>query len=266
MRNYKSDLEAQLKEIDELISKIDINATKQKDLSNCGIAISKSNGQDQYYWVDRLTGRRKYAKKSDKEKLKRIAQRDYEMLVKKKFVCIRDAISEFIKNYDIEEAEKVYLGIADARKKLVTPIIEPKAMSVGRWKSVVYEPMGFDEGIGGFYSNAGIRVRSKSELIIANMLEREGIPYRYEYPIVLKSVGTVRPDFTCLNVRTGQEFIWEHFGMMDNIAYANKNVSKINAYEHNGYYSGKNMIMTFETSQHAISSYKVKAMIEQYLV
>ena len=117
-----------------------------------------------------------------------------------------------------------------------------------------------------FFSNDGIRVRSKSELIIANMLEQNGIPYRYEYPLMLKDMGTVRPDFTCLNIRTRKEYIWEHFGMMDNIAYANKNIVKIESYEQSGYYLGKNMIMTFETSQHAISSNIIKAMIEEYLV
>ena len=54
--------------------------------------------------------------------------------------------------------------------------------------------------------------------------------------------------------------------MMDNIAYANKNIVKIGAYEQSGYFLGKNMIMTFETSQHAISSNIIKAMIEEYLV
>ena len=266
MQNYKSNLEEQLKEIDGLILKIDKRASKLKDLSNCGIAISRSNGNDQYYWVDRVTKKRKYAKNDEKENLKKVAQRDYEMLVKNKLVHMRNEISEFIKHYDIEGVEKVYLGIADARKKLVTPIIEPKEIFVERWRNVSYEPMEYDESKGEFYSHSGIRVRSKSELIIANMLEREAVPYHYEYPIMLNGVGTVRPDFTCLNVRTGQEFIWEHFGMMDNIAYANKNISKINAYEQNGYYPGKNMIMTFETSQHAVSSYIIKTMIENYLI
>ena len=51
-----------------------------------------------------------------------------------------------------------------------------------------------------FYSNSGVRVRSKSELIIANMLEKYGIPYRYEYPLLLNGNDLVRPDFLCLNI------------------------------------------------------------------
>ena len=117
----------------------------------------------------------------------------------------------------------------------------------------------------GFYTECGIRVRSKSELLIANMLEQKGIPYRYEFPLYLKKTGNVRPDFLCLNIRTRKEFIWEHFGMMDNIAYANKNISKVQNYEQNGFFPGKNFIMTFETSQCPISSKVIRMTINEYL-
>ena len=54
--------------------------------------------------------------------------------------------------------------------------------------------------------------------------------------------------------------------MMDNIAYANKNVNKILRYELNGFHAGENMIMTFETSQVALTSNLVKMKIQQYLL
>ena len=266
MQDYKEKLEKQIQEIDALITQIDKNALRVKSLSNCGIAISKSNGKDQYYWVDKLTQKRKYARIEEMGKLKKVAQLDYEMLLKKKLVKTRNDILEFLKHYDIKSLENVYMGMADARKKLVTPIIEPLEIYVENWKKEIYEPMEINESVTEFFSNNGIRVRSKSELIIANMLEQNGIPYRYEYPLMLKGMGTVRPDFTCLNIRTRKEYIWEHLGMMDNIAYANKNIVKIEAYEQSGYFLGKNMIMTFETSQHAISSSIIKAMIKEYLV
>ena len=108
-------------------------------------------------------------------------------------------------------------------------------------------------------------MRSKSELIIANALEQCGVPYRYEYPLYLKGIGTVYPDFTCLNINKRKEIVWEHFGMMDNISYANKNIAKIQTYNQNGFFPGKNMIMTFETSQNAISSNIIQNMIKEFL-
>ena len=53
--------------------------------------------------------------------------------------------------------------------------------------------------------------------------------------------------------------------MMDNIAYANRNISKIQTYEQNGFLVGKNMIMTFEASATPLNSSSVMRMIEEYL-
>lgn len=49
------------------------------------------------------------------------------------------------------------------------------------------------------------RVRSKSEVIIADILNQEGIPYRYECPLQLKGWGKVYPDFTVLSERERPE-------------------------------------------------------------
>jgi hypothetical protein len=54
--------------------------------------------------------------------------------------------------------------------------------------------------------------------------------------------------------------------MMDNIAYANKNIAKIQTYEQNGFLAGKNMIMTFESSLTPLGSSSIKNKIEEYLL
>lgn len=78
------------------------------------------------------------------------------------------------------------------------------------------------------------RVRSKSEVIIANTLARFNIPYRYEYPLELKNGHTVHPDFLCLNARTRAEFYWEHFGLMDEPDYLERTLAKIKDYAESG--------------------------------
>ena len=137
MQNYKEELEKQIQEIDALIAQIDKNALKVKNLSKCGIAISKSNGKDQYYWVDKLKQKRKYARVEEIGKLKKVAQRDYEMLLKKKLVKIRNDILGFLKLYDIKALENVYIGMADARKNLLHRLLNPwnYMLRIGRKKS-----------------------------------------------------------------------------------------------------------------------------------
>lgn len=76
-------------------------------------------------------------------------------------------------------------------------------------KRFEYRGKGFDESTSEFYTAKGEKVRSKSEVIIADVLSREGIPYRYEYPLYLKGIGKVHPDFTVLNVKQRKEIYWE---------------------------------------------------------
>lgn len=60
---------------------------------------------------------------------------------------------------------------------------------------------------------AGEMVRSKSEVIIANILYQSGIPYTYEERLTAPDGSQRLPDFT---IRwQGQTLYWEHLGMLD---------------------------------------------------
>ena len=100
---------------------------------------------------------------------------------------------------------------------------------------------------------------------MSNMREKEGIPYRYEYPVYLRGFGKVYPDFTVLNLRTRKEIYWEHMGMMDNSAYAEKAVNKIHTYEQNGIFQGENLLITYETSKSSLNQKGIVRMIQRYL-
>lgn len=264
MKNYKGDLMLQLKELDRLLAKTNRNLARHKELQNLRVTVSKSNGHTQYYLVDKTSNRKKYVKVEEVDTVKRIAQRDYDLNVSKRLNSLKTDLERFLTKYDISAINQAFDELTEGRKSLVEPVVDTDEMFVEKWKSVPYEAMPITDD-SEFFSDNGVRVRSKSELIIANMLEKNGIPYRYEYPLELKGFHTVRPDFTCLNLRERKEYIWEHFGMMDNIPYANANVYKIQMYSQNGISAGKNFIMTFESSQHAISSSIIKNMIATYL-
>ena len=113
-------------------------------------------------------------------------------------------------------------------------------------------------------TDRGEYVRSKSELIIANMLYRDGIPYEYERPVMLKNKTIKYPDFTVLNTRTGREYLFEHFGMMDDPEYRFKNLEKIKDYENSGYIQGINLIMSFETKDNPLDTEHIKKLIKTF--
>lgn len=120
-----------------------------------------------------------------------------------------------------------------------------------------------------FISQNGEKVRSKSELIIADRLKQAGIPYHYESEIVLladKEYQIFNPDFKILNLRTGKTFFWEHFGMMDDKDYCEFAEEKIEIFADNGFLLGKSLIVSFESSKHTLNTKYVDKMIKEFLI
>lgn len=111
----------------------------------------------------------------------------------------------------------------------------------------------------------GEKVRSKSEALIANLLYMMGIPYRYEQQHI---VGTARiyPDFTALNIRTGVEFVIEHFGLMSDPGYASNAGLKVKTYLSNGYIPYMNCLFFYEAQEHPLDMGHVKDSFEKYLL
>ncbi|WP_130608794.1 hypothetical protein [Fluviispira sanaruensis] len=86
----------------------------------------------------------------------------------------------------------------------------------------------------------GLKVRSKSEVFIAEKLFEHKIDFRYEIPLSAEG-KTYFPDFT---IFIGKKvFYWEHFGMLSNEDYLQKTKIKIVWYDKN---FPKKLIMTEE--------------------
>ena len=151
--------------------------------------------------------------------------------------------------------------MAAAKRILVERPVPTMEEYIINWKKQEYEQMGFKENSPEFYTSRGLRVRSKSEVIIANMLDEKGIPYLYEKPIRLKGMGIVHPDFTVLNIRTGEEYIWEHLGMMDDPEYRARAFEKIKAYEKDNYIIGDKLLISYETGKCPLNIRRIEKLI-----
>jgi hypothetical protein len=83
----------------------------------------------------------------------------------------------------------------------------------------------------------GVRVRSKSEVVVAYALERIGLRPEYEVPLYARS-GDPRdfrlPDFTILH--EGETWFWEHLGMLSSAKYRSDWADKEAWYKANGYW------------------------------
>ena len=105
----------------------------------------------------------------------------------------------------------------------------------------------------------GHLVRSKSELVIANMLFQLGIEYEYERVCDgTTAPGRLRPDFSFVTA-DGDLIIWEHLGMLDRPDYRRGWDWKREWYSKNGFFADKTLFTSTEDSQHGLDSAKLKS-------
>lgn len=231
------------------------------------LRVAQRKQGSQYYWrTEQKDSIGKYLHKSELDLAKKLAQKEYDRKILKELEAQYKEIERFLERYHPKYIEEILMEMHEGKKSLIDPVIQSTEAYIALWKNVEYLPKGFDDDNTEYYTDAGERVRSKSEIIIANKLLKMGIPYRYEYPILFASGRKIYPDFYCLNARTREEFIWEHFGMMDNPEYANHAVRKLDEYQKNEYWCGKNMIATFETAEKPLNVSVIEKMIEQFLL
>ncbi|MBR5487452.1 MAG: AAA family ATPase, partial [Phascolarctobacterium sp.] len=103
-------------------------------------------------------------------------------------------------------------------------------------------------------------VRSKSEVIIANSLDKHGIPYSYEKELILDGIRKV-PDFTIEDGDAGEIWYWEHCGMMDVEKYRKNWESKKAFYAAHGIVEGENLIVTYEDGN-GLDSYEIDKLVK----
>ncbi|MCR5181693.1 MAG: hypothetical protein K6D56_01575, partial [Clostridia bacterium] len=212
------------------------------------LRISKSRAGATYYIrsspSDRLG---KYVRREDIPLAAAIAQRDYDAALRNVAGRELAAIQGLQQTWADGTVEELYDKLTPARRSLVVPRFVSDEEFVRQWLAEPYQRPGFKEGAPEFYSTKGLRVRSKSEALLADMYDSLGIPMKYECPLTLWNGRVLHPDFTLLNVLKRVVFIHEHFGLVDDPAYMNQVVRKINDLQLSGWYPGVNMIMTFET-------------------
>lgn len=241
----------------------------KKDLERApegNLRIVKTDSRTQYYLItSEHDTNGKYLPKSQEELAKKIAQRDYNKKVLAELEKEYTFVERMIKSYKKDAVLSVYENLSEGRRELVTPVIPTAGQFVKEWQQMSYQKNSASQNAQ-IVTESGISVRSKSEELIANSLFKEGIPFRYEFPVQLESINQIfYPNFYCLNVRTHEEFVWEHFSIMDDPDYSDAVVKKICIYNANGFIQGKNLITTFETINTPLDAQTVNTLIENFL-
>ncbi|MBT2757876.1 ATP-dependent DNA helicase RecQ [Mesobacillus foraminis] len=92
-----------------------------------------------------------------------------------------------------------------------------------------------------YATTKGDLVRSKSEVIIANLLHQHGISYEYEKELIYDGNKRLSPDFTL--IVNGVEYYWEHLGMIGKDDYDTRWLEKQSIYQQ---YFPNQLLITYE--------------------
>ncbi len=223
-------------------------------------AVKHGNGY-QYYLRKRgsdTNGR--YIKKKEINKAVTLAQMEYDERLLQALHEAKRTMEKCIMSGLANPFETALAKMNPGKKELLDPHYISDEAFVETWREQNCEGLSFKESSPEFYTRSGIRVRSKSEVLIADILDEFSIPFLYEKPLKLKN-RTVHPDFTLLNIKERKEVYWEHFGMMDDREYRDDAFLKIREYEANGYYQPDSVIWTFESSKYPVSTREIRRMI-----
>ena len=214
---------------------------------------------------------RKYITNENISLAKALAKKHYYMTLKRVIQKQLNALRYFEKNYSAKELDTIYEELCDERKMLVESIEPTLKERVKLWNAEKYEKnKSFSENLR-YETEQGDIVRSKSEVIIANLLYRnkKDIIYKYEKPLEIIENGrkkTIYPDFTIMNVHTGKVTYWEHAGLMDDAFYAKEFVKKMNMYIANDLILGRDVIVTFESQGNPLDIGVVKRLVKEITV
>lgn len=252
---------------------------KQKSLENAppgSVRIVRKKRTNQFYLRKNDSDlQRNYIPRSQGKIARALCQKVYDKRIVSALQKEITYLKDFLKNYEELNASKVCLNLPVIRYKAADPLTLSDAEYVEKWLSVPYQHKRIDPETPLLFTENGEQVRSKSEVIIADTLKNNHIPYRYEYPVLINrninkfkkpDFVTFHPDFCCLNVRTRKEYFWEHFGKMDDIEYARQAVEKIFLYNEHGYKLGKNLIITMETSSCPMSGTLARDNVMNFLM
>lgn len=258
--------------VDEMLAEVrDSIAFAEEKLRNAPeetLRVRRQDGAIRYYSRRKGETDGRYLGRESVETIRLLEEKDYysDLLAAAKqeehdLTALKNTLEK------MPDYRAVFLSMPREKRHLISPY-EHKCEQKNEWADIFNKKYVSSEI--NLISQNGEHVRSKSELIIADRLKAAGIEYYYEDPVILSEDSSINcfywhPDFKVLNKRTGKQYYWEHFGMLDNTDYCKSCQEKIEIYSQYGYYPGDNLIITTESSTHSLNLNYVDRIIAKYL-
>lgn len=248
--------------LDEIKSRIDLLSRtierieeKISSLPEGSVIVKHRNGTPQYIYNH---GEIKYLNKNDQKLLEDLVQKRYLKNALKAAKLELSALSRSDRLYPQTKIENIYDELPIELKRFAKPLVPGDDKYADKWQAEPFKPKPFKKGAPEFYTLKGERVRSKSEVIIADRLFIKGIPYKYECPLqVGKEI--IHPDFSILRMSDRKVLYHEHCGKMNDPDYTKDIPDRVNKYARSGIFQGERLFLSFESADYPLD---VKALDE----
>lgn len=246
-----------------------------KILSSCDYTPSdsiqeKRHGDRTYYYKrsnygGRIPAKEHYIPKANTKLISKLLQMQYAAKTKPYYEKQLKLLHDLQTTLETAVDTRFYERLSDESKHYLSPLVPYQTDIINKWNEMPYvrNQYHIEEAI--HDTIRGEKLRSKSEVAIANALFHANLPYKIEPKIIING-QPMYPDFQILRTIDYKEIIWEHFGLMSDPNYADRACKKIQYYELAGYHLGDNFIATFETLQSPLSSRLVDDYINRYFV
>ncbi len=224
-------------------------------------SIHVTGNKSRLYTYQYVDGNRVYLGNENEGLKKDLIQKEYLKNFLGEIEKIHEILAVSVKKLqDMKKLPSALERMAPDKRALVTPFKmadakDPKWSRTNAGKA--------DKSTHPYKTAKGDWVRSKTEVIIADMLFMLGVPYIYECRITIRG-KIYEPDFYILNCLTGRVVIWEHLGMMDDPSYLARNSQKIMDYLSAGLIFGKDLIFSTESESDKLRTEVIRKMIDDY--
>ena len=207
-----------------------------------------------------------YIPKSNRSHAEQLAAKKYLSFRLEELSQEQKALSSYLKEpHPTSPKSEQLLNQIPGYAELLAPYFKSMSQEQHDWMHAPYEQNPWHPEHLIHKTGSGHHVRSKSEEMIDMLLYTNHIPFRYECALYLDNLP-IYPDFTIRHPHTGQTFYWEHFGLMDDPAYAKNVSSKLQTYISHGIIPSIHLITTYETNQNPLSTEIIEKIISHYFL
>lgn len=228
------------------------------------LKIRMERGRTNYTQNIKQNGRRPLRKgiTTDKKMISQLARKKYLEISTALLKTEIDRLQDFIDSRTDPSVQNVLDLLPYQYQQLDESMFFPQIKEMQHWQDMPYEQNTKYAHKKIHITSKGLRVRSKSELIIAEKLDTYNIPYRYDSLVTYKN-QKLSPDFT---IRIEEITYWEHCGMMNDPQYRSYNKWKLEQYEKIGIVPWKNLIITYDMEDGGINSAFIDAVIKHLIL